>query len=81
MTAPEHYINRELSFLAFNLRVLAQVHDLDRAEYQQHDQENDTIKSSSPDQDPLPSVENRCGSADLARAVQPRAIVPENFFL
>ena len=27
LKAPEHYINRELSFLDFNLRVLAQVHD------------------------------------------------------
>lgn len=27
LKAPEHYINRELSFLDFNLRVLAQAHD------------------------------------------------------
>ncbi|MDY6948918.1 MAG: polyphosphate kinase 1, partial [Pseudomonadota bacterium] len=27
LKAPEHYINRELSFLNFNLRVLAQAHD------------------------------------------------------
>jgi polyphosphate kinase len=27
LKAPEHYINRELSFLAFNQRVLAQAHD------------------------------------------------------
>jgi polyphosphate kinase len=27
LKAPEHYINRELSFLDFNQRVLAQVHD------------------------------------------------------
>src|SRR5918993_1810431 len=27
LKTPEHYINRELSFLDFNLRVLAQVHD------------------------------------------------------
>ena len=27
LKAPEHYINRELSFLDFNLRVLSQVHD------------------------------------------------------
>ena len=27
LKAPEHYINRELSFLDFNCRVLAQAHD------------------------------------------------------
>ena len=27
LKAPEHYINRELSFLDFNQRVLAQAHD------------------------------------------------------
>ena len=27
LKAPEHYINRELSFLDFNYRVLAQAHD------------------------------------------------------
>src|ERR1044072_2759654 len=27
LKAPEHYINRDLSFLAFNQRVLARVHD------------------------------------------------------
>src|SRR5690606_41834187 len=27
LKAPEHYINRELSFLDFNSRVLAQAHD------------------------------------------------------